>query len=912
MRRQFIMQYKLLLTIFIILSCVSTTSADTVTLRPDGVGTNSDYTASPAVNNYLNVNEATNNGNTSYVYIVIDPYTDYDHGFYTYAPYDTYNIQDPANRLGEITSISGYTAFATYQEAVSGYTSLKWLVGNNFIFNNVEWKYSITPSSVPDLEVALATTLIPFSQYNYYGTALQMKTPLTSNPNTNKKFTWGDVDDMEAGFTIGALAGGGVFNISGRVTQFYVVIDYNTAIPARPVIPSTTESNVTNNITFIWTEGSSNTDSYNVSITNDTGVVWYNDTTNLFLNISVNPNEVYSADIYSYNTANDALSSDYLEISESVLNNAPVTSALLTESQTNPTQIFTFTPTFDWTYFDAESDTQYSWEIQVGTSSGTSNLWASGPLVGTDTSDVYAGSILSRNINYVQVRSNDGYSDGAWELGTFQINALPVVTNVVITPGVPLEDDDLTATNDTATDSNDDSISLYYRWYKDTVHQPALDNVSVVLADNTTLDDVWKVGIIPNDGYENGTEVQSATVTIISGIPPTPINIANTSGYFWINWTFDEGTGDSEVDSYNVSVTNKGWTNGSDSLFHNATDLDANTAYTIVIYGYNNTYGLLSDSSLSDTMTVEYYDPPATPVNIANTTGNHWIHWTFDEGTGIALIDSYNISVSGEGWTNGSSNLFHNATSLSPHTAYTIDIYAYNNTWGLNSTPLSDTMTVPNNIPTFTDISSYYEVYETSNFSLDVNFTDIDGDSVTFTDNSSDWDINSTTGVVIWNDIAYTDVGVHNYRITIDDGFGGTAYKDFSITILGNQNTVLNMIDASFESGIAGTNFTENEIPLSFSLTNIGSLDASITAKFTTSYGGIYGFISGTTVINGTNFKIGNTTLDVMSDDGNPVTLTDGVPKENTQINYGAQIKIPAAQDALEYEGVIELTFSVS
>ena len=95
-------------------------------------------------------------------------------------------------------------------------------------------------------------------------------------------------------------------------------------------------------------------------------------------------------------------------------------------------------------------------------------------------------------------------------------------------------------------------------------------------------------------------------------------------------------------------------------------------------------------------------------------------------------------------------------------------------------------------------------------------------------------------------------------------------------------------------------------------MTNIGSLDASITAKFTTSYGGIYGFINDTTVINGTNFKIGNTTLDVMSDDGNPVTLTDGVPKENTQINYGAQIKIPAAQDALEYEGVIELTFSTS
>ncbi|MCD4679589.1 MAG: hypothetical protein K8S00_04310 [Bacteroidales bacterium] len=201
-------------------------------------------------------------------------------------------------------------------------------------------------------------------------------------------------------------------------------------------------------------------------------------------------------------------------------NTVPVTSTVKTESATNPIQIYTntSTPYFTWSYSDGDSDTQESWQVFVGTSSGLSDKWDSGIQTGTDNHDIYAGSTLSRNTTYyVQVRTNDNYENSAWETGTFKINALPVITNVAISPGAPQDTDDLTATNDTATDGNGDSVTLYHRWYKNDVLQSGLNDIITILASNLTDDDVWKVGIIPNDGYENGSQLLSATATIGTG-----------------------------------------------------------------------------------------------------------------------------------------------------------------------------------------------------------------------------------------------------------------------------------------------------------------------------------------------------------------------------------------------------------
>ena len=302
------------------------------------------------------------------------------------------------------------------------------------------------------------------------------------------------------------------------------------------------------------------------------------------------------------------------EVYQYYINTIPITSALQTESQTNPTQIYTntSTPYFNWTYTDP-NETQYSWEIQVGTASGLSDMWNSGQLLGADTSDIYAGSTLIRNTTYyVQVRTNDSYETSSWETGTFKINALPVITNVVITPGAPLDTDDLTATNDTATDGNGDSTTIYHLWYKDDVLQPALNNIVTINSSNTTDDEVWNVGIIPNDGYENGTETFSGTVTIGSGnYVPTLTGIScnltlrkynksvtiTTSNAFdqnGDNYTLHIGSSSGASDICNSSSTANGteascsflipWTSGAHTIYGRLTDQnDTSIEYTEVI-----------------------------------------------------------------------------------------------------------------------------------------------------------------------------------------------------------------------------------------------------------------------------------------------------------------------------------------
>ena len=146
-----------------------------------------------------------------------------------------------------------------------------------------------------------------------------------------------------------------------------------------------------------------------------------------------------------------------------------------------------------------------------------------------------------------------------------------------------------------------------------------------------------------------------------------------------------------------------------------------------------------------------------------------------------AVTDSYNVSIN-DVWYNTTTNLFYNDT-YSAHSWQNITVYAYNSSAGvLSENSTSQNTQLSNNLITLTDVSVSYSLNEGETFTLDANYTDADNDTAVFTDNASEWNIDSVTGEVSWLTTS-GDVGTHSYRVTVDDGYGSTDYVDFTVTV---------------------------------------------------------------------------------------------------------------------------------
>ena len=171
---------------------------------------------------------------------------------------------------------------------------------------------------------------------------------------------------------------------------------------------------------------------------------------------------------------------------------------------------------------------------------------------------------------------------------------------------------------------------------------------------------------------------------------------------------------------------------------------------------------------------------PPTPVSLANTTGKFWVNHTWSAGSGN-VTDSFKKSVNGT-WYNNTAT-FYNDTYIA-HSWQNITVYAYNSsgTGTLSTNSISQNTQIPNNPVTILNISASYSLNENETFILDANYTDLDNDTAVFSDNSSNWTINSATGEVSWLTTS-GDVGTHYYRITAIDGYGSTDYQDFTVTV---------------------------------------------------------------------------------------------------------------------------------
>ncbi len=123
------------------------------------------------------------------------------------------------------------------------------------------------------------------------------------------------------------------------------------------------------------------------------------------------------------------------------------------------------------------------------------------------------------------------------------INTLPTASDVIIKPDIPITNNDLTCQY-TYSDSYNDAESSTFLWYKDNVLQGL--SGQVISNANTGDGEVWRCTVIPGDGEENGTAINSSTKTIGSSAPAivsltddsnasNPTNLGNQVT-FNVNW----------------------------------------------------------------------------------------------------------------------------------------------------------------------------------------------------------------------------------------------------------------------------------------------------------------------------------------------------------------------------------------
>lgn len=389
-------------------------------------------------------------------------------------------------------------------------------------------------------------------------------------------------------------------------------------------------------------------------------------------------------------------------------------------------------------------------------------------------------------------------------------------------------------------------------WFLDGVRQTGYTgdtiNLTNLSADSYELS-VYVYKASP-EGTSNTITWTITTLPLLNqNTPDAVVNLTSTVGNTWVNVSWEDGGGVNATDWYVAYDLESGLLyNGTDTYF-NHTNLSTRTTKEYIVRAVNDTDGYLAYSSDSYVTNhtryayVEYsYDEfynisayaganftirvrvrdndndvysdwteqtvllegnTPNPTNLQNDTGNFWVNYTWSGSS-----ESFNVSQNGT-WINGTTTAYNNST-VGPHGYSNIIVYGYNASTGLSLENITDNVTVPNNAISISNVSSSYNIDEGDTLYIDANYADADGDTPTFADNSSEWNVNSGTGVVSWV-TGDGDDGVYYWYINVSDGYGSTDTQEFSVTVantLGLENIPPDPVSLSDSTGNFWVNYT--------------------------------------------------------------------------------------------------------
>ena len=302
----------------------------------------------------------------------------------------------------------------------------------------------------------------------------------------------------------------------------------------------------------------------------------------------------------------------------------------------------------------------HTWNAGSGYVTDSYNVSIGAVWYNTTTTTYYNDSGLSAHAwSNVTVWAYNSSGPGSLSFGSIS-DDVRIPNNVPVLSGLPdntttedVNQTDIFDLDDYFTDADGDTPT----YQVESNNQSAYVSVTINASNNVsyTLASGWngtaEVVINVTDGWDsedNDTFLIIVNAPPLPGdyIPGDPTTLQNTTGNYWVNYTWIVGGGN-VTDSYNVSW-NLTWYNNTLVPYMNDS-VGAEGWANITVSAYNSSgngslsAGYISDEVQAPTAPPGDY-PPATPTTLANTTGNGWVNYTWNSGGGANVTDSYNVS----------------------------------------------------------------------------------------------------------------------------------------------------------------------------------------------------------------------------------------------------------------------------
>lgn len=329
----------------------------------------------------------------------------------------------------------------------------------------------------------------------------------------------------------------------------------------------------------------------------------------------------------------------------------PLTAPQVSDLQITPGECLNLIdhfPSFSWSYLDPQDLPQMQYQMQVYENyyGGSSEMWDTGPVSGSDLSVTYAGLQLEDGVSYrAQVRAHNGTLWSGWESALFRMNSRPEMPQNLSPGGSEIvTDDPLILTHDNAYDLEDDQLTYDYELYSDSQLTGLLasaddqpENASgttgwtVPVSLDINEDYYWRVRA--HDGYEYGEWSEPAGFIYSDNLPPAAFDLLNPENGAELymepqptfHWSMAEDNDPGDIVTYDLFIM----TGVTEPPFDSLCDLNDTTCTWTYDLDYNTLY---------------FWSVKATDQKDAETTSAHAYSFTIVFNCGDANGDQ-NVNI---------------------------------------------------------------------------------------------------------------------------------------------------------------------------------------------------------------------------------------------------------------------------